>query len=239
MQRHAEARQFQRGPIILGGCPRSGTSLLLSILSAHSELYCIPEEAWGFYDFQTIEKFATYVDKWFWQHLPDGVEKRHKRWCEKTPRNVLAFRNLLEYFGPDVRLIHVVRDGRDVITSRHPHNPTEYWVKDWEWIWYAGEGLRFSSHPQVFTVRYEDLVLRYRETIEDISCFIGEECTERLLNWHKFAKMRKHSAWFKEVQPITANSIGRWREATHREVIERFMRNREARSLLASCGYLP
>jgi hypothetical protein len=35
-------------PIIIGGCARSGTTLLLSVLSCHPNIYAIPDETYTF-----------------------------------------------------------------------------------------------------------------------------------------------------------------------------------------------
>jgi hypothetical protein len=39
-----------------------------------------------------------------------------QRWCEKTPRNILYADHLWRMF-PDMRFIHILRDGRDVVSS--------------------------------------------------------------------------------------------------------------------------
>lgn len=231
-------RKFRKAPIVIGGCPRSGTSLLLSILSSQPDIYCIPQEAWAFYDTETLVEFERLVDEYLWPHLPNGLETKYARWCEKTPRNVLAFRNILDYFGPECRLIHLVRDGRDVITSRHPHKPDKFWVEDWMWIWYVSEGMKFIAHPQVLTVRYEDLIRTFQETMTEILQFIGEDVIGGLEDWHLRTTVRKHSAWFEEVQPVNDDSIGRWRELQDSEVLKNFLENPKAKDLLRRLNYI-
>ena len=231
-------REFDKAPIIIGGCPRSGTSLLVSILSADPSIYCIPEEAWAFYDTKTLSEFERLVDQFLWKHLPENTEASYERWCEKTPRNVLAFGNIIEFFGPQARLIHIVRDGRDVITSRHPHDPGKYWVNGLEWIWYVTEGLRFFSHPQVFTIRYEDLVLKFQDSVEAIYDFLGEQPPRKGADWYQHAQIRAHSAWFQEVQPIHARSIGRWKLLEDSAVFREFMGHDRATELLSRLKYL-
>src|SRR5206468_12284503 len=129
-----------------GGSPRSGTSLLISILSSHPDIFCVREETWAFYDTDSLSEFETIINENLWAHIPDGAERSHRRWCEKTPRNVFAIRNLIKFFGPDLRFIHIVRDGRDVITSKHPHDPGRFWVEGKEWVWTVTEGLKYRDH---------------------------------------------------------------------------------------------
>jgi hypothetical protein len=230
-------RGFQKGPIIIGGCPRSGTSLLLSVLSAHPDIYCIPDEAWAFYDTNTLAEFEGYVDRYLWGHLPEGLEAGYTRWCEKTPMNVLAFRNILDYFGSGCRLIHIVRDGRDVITSRHPQDPSRFWVEGWMWTWYVTEGARFAEHPQVHTVRYEDLVRRYEWTVSGLFAFLDEDVGYVLADWHRKAVIQEHSAWFDGLRPMDDGSIGRWKLLDGDEILTRFLSNPGVPELLARFGY--
>lgn len=48
--------------------------------------------------------------------LPSAQEQGASFWCEKTPRNLLYADNIAEIY-PDARFIHVIRDGRDVVSS--------------------------------------------------------------------------------------------------------------------------
>jgi hypothetical protein len=231
-------RDFARGPIIIGGSPRSGTSLLISILSAHPDIYCIHEEAWAFYDTNALSEFEELLDVHLWHRIPEGIEHAYKRWCEKTPRNVFAIENLINFFGPDLRFIHIVRDGRDVITSKHPHDPNRFWIGEEDWIWHVGEGLRYRNHSQVLTVRYEDIVREFDLTIKRILAFTGDPTVDNILNWHKFSKIKEHSAWFSPVEPLTPGQIGRWRNFQNSTVIKHFLANTEAIRLLSEFGYV-
>jgi hypothetical protein len=231
-------RGFSKPPIIIGGCPRSGTSLLLSIISAHPNIYAIRDEAWAFYDTDDLAEFSRFLDNLLWPHIPPGAEKTYDRWCEKTPRNIFAFANIMRFFGPGTRLINLVRDGRDVIISRHPHDPTKYWVEDWMWIWSVNEGLLYRDHPQVLTVHYEDIVLDYTREIERICDFICEPCVDQVRNWFANKTITTHSAWKDGARPLYQNSIGRWKHHKDNEVIQRFMRNDKAVFLLKVLGYL-
>lgn len=231
-------RQFERGPIIIGGSPRSGTTLLLSILSSHPDIYCVREEAWAFYETDSLSEFETIVDEHLWPHIPDGAEWSHRRWCEKTPRNVFAIKNLINFFGPDLRFIHIIRDGRDVITSKHPHDPSRFWVEEEEWVWTVTEGLQYRDHPQVLMVRYEDIVLEFESSIKRILEFTGDPIVESVLNWHRFTHIREHRAWFGPVEPLNPARIGTWRKFQNNERIRQFLSNESATRLLSELGYL-
>lgn len=149
----SEARSFRwnRGdhvsnesPIIIGGCGRSGTTLMRVILDSHSQIACGPEsnvfpspnrlnpgspgaEKLGKkFDFSAAEMGdmlrssstrADFADRFF-----DAYRKRAGKalWADKTPRNVQVMPYILEHF-PHARFVHVIRDGRDVVCSLRTH----------------------------------------------------------------------------------------------------------------------
>jgi protein-tyrosine sulfotransferase len=125
-------------PIVLGGCGRSGTTLLRLMLDSHRRICCGPESSlfrrraidarwladrFGFprdevraiYDAAAsrpafIETFAALC-----------MQKAGKaRWAEKTPRNISRVAEVFRCF-PEARFVHVLRDGRDVACSLRTH----------------------------------------------------------------------------------------------------------------------
>ncbi len=46
--RKIEENRFSQSPVIIGGCARSGTTLVLAILAAHPSIYTIPNEIRAF-----------------------------------------------------------------------------------------------------------------------------------------------------------------------------------------------
>lgn len=93
------------------------------------------------------------------------------RWAEKTPQNIRYLDWILDRF-PEASVIHVIRDGRDVVCSMREH-------PDWRWVdgawrkvlvsrplaWYAerwvedtAAGMARRQDGRYLEVRYEDLV---------------------------------------------------------------------------------
>ncbi|MFX0134190.1 MAG: sulfotransferase [Candidatus Hodarchaeota archaeon] len=235
--------KFEKDPIIIGGSGRSGTTLLLSILSAHPNIFAISFEtqifcptAYYSTSYSDAERDFDFVR--LHHCLKDaGKRKSYKRWCEKTPKNVIFFAKILKYFKKNVRLIHIIRAGRDTILSRHPINPSKYWSSTKRWISDVKAGLKFKDHPQVLTIKYEDLVLKFKETIIKICNFIDEEVNEEIMNWHKYATVRKHIALAGEIKPIQKNAIGKWKHAEDNVRIREFLDNKDAINLLEQLGY--
>jgi Sulfotransferase family len=224
-------------PIVLGGCGRSGTSLLLSVLSCHPHVFAIPRETRALSPappkFDVSLDFAK-LDRLLAQY---EIPVEATRWCEKTPKNVLFFGRILDALGPRVRVIHVVRDGRDVVTSSHPASPKDFWVPTERWVGDVSAGLAYADHPQVLTVRYEDLVTSFEPEVRRICSFLGEEFVESFLCYPESARVRETADKVFSARPIDRTSIGRWRNPEYRNLIRRFMRDARAVELLVRLGY--
>jgi len=126
-------------PIFIIGVPRSGTTLLRTLLDSHPNIACGPESPWlarspvsikRLYEFMRQDKFGlcksykVSEDKLtlLFKELIDDIllsyaySKGKYRWAEKTPDHSLEIPFLSELF-PDAYFVHLVRDGRDVACS--------------------------------------------------------------------------------------------------------------------------
>jgi Sulfotransferase family len=223
-------------PIVVGGCGRSGTTLLLSILSAHPAIYAIEHETYAFCpnvwngvggepELEVIEAALTDAT----------VRPSHTRWCEKTPKNVSNIPAILGAV-PGVRFVHLVRDGRDVVTSVHPGKPG-YHVDPDRWVTDVQAGLEYENHGQVATVRYEDLVRDMEGTLTGLFGFLGEPLVQEVLDYPRSATMRCSDAWGHDAVPAYSSSVGRWREDAHVMRVAEFMATDGAPGLLRRLGY--
>lgn len=128
----------ETAPILVGGCGRSGTTLLQVILDAHPDLCCVNESSILHLGKLDTSKLANRID------LPiDRVREiadsspRHgqfvervcgefaanlnkERWADKSPRNVRRLPYIFKHF-PKARFVHVLRDGRDAACSLRTH----------------------------------------------------------------------------------------------------------------------
>ena len=125
--------------LFVGGCERSGTTLVQRVLCSHSRVAGGPDLVFtgkiaglfdrmrGDYPEEYAARLARHYDeeelRLAFQRLLGGFLEKHAERCpaalyvsEKTPSNIFAARSLLELF-PDARFVHVVRDGRDVLAS--------------------------------------------------------------------------------------------------------------------------
>jgi hypothetical protein len=141
------------------------------------------------------------------------------RWGDKTPMYYLCWRQVMGLF-PDSRLIHIIRDGRDVNLSLERvgwHGPTDlhrarYWQ---ERVEMAHAAARELGPERNLIVRYEDLVLDARATLELVCDFLREAFEPAMLEFFTDAAAHicdidgdVHGKLHREPRP---GDVGRWR----------------------------
>ncbi len=232
----AAPAQFTEPPVIIGGCARSGTTLLISILSCHPAIYAIPQETQllclGAFDSRPCCR-GTNLPALYDILAAANVNGAHRRWCEKTPRNAMCFANIRAAL-PEARLVNLVRDGRDVCTSRHPGNPTDYWVPPGRWMRETSAALAVDS---AYTIRYEDIVQDFAAALLELLIWIGEPWNEALADYPHSAEIRESRAWAHPAIPLHDAGIGRWRDPAHADQIEFFYSQEGTREMLETLGY--
>ena len=217
-------------PILIGGCGRSGTTLLLSILGAHPEILAMPDEMYAFYPFPfRLSKLVSTIEeseKLSWTH-----------WCEKTPKNVLAFSEIFEAFEGQVKLIHIVRDGSDVVTSRHPNADERYYIAPERWVTDVGAG--WAHREKTLLIRYEDLVNQEQATLEVVCDYLGLPFDQRMLEFESYSNVQENKAWAGgRVSKINKLSVARWQAEEHSERVAEFMTTAGAETLMSLLDYV-
>jgi len=232
-----ENKKFNKCPIILGACPRSGTTLLLSILSAHPHIHSIKNQTYAFAKWNKKGK-AERLDRLYRELIFHKISENSTRWCEKTPKNVEFFGEILDYFQ-EVKLIHLIRDGRDVVTSKHPYrDPNKFWVSPERWVNNVKSALEYRDNEKVYTLFYEKLIENYQEEIDKLCHFLDEETHPNLSKWQEKASLRKSKHWRKSVQKLHRRSIGRWKNEKYKKRIVEFYSNSESLQLLKDLNYI-
>jgi hypothetical protein len=141
------------------------------------------------------------------------------RWGDKTPRYYECWNQIATLF-PEARLIHLIRDGRDVSASLKKvgwHGRTElerarYWTSR---VSLAEECARLLGPDRCLIVRYEDLVLNTEPILRDICTFLGEEFDPNMLRF--FEDALDHVSDFdgrvhdKLGRPPAKEDVQRWR----------------------------
>lgn len=249
-------------PIFVVGCQRSGTTLLRLMLDSHPNISCGPEtrfladfakvtgEGWdrmGLYGFPKAywyEKFAEFFDS-FQTEYAKGRGKT--RWADKTPRYALSL-DFIDALFPDSHIVHVVRDGRDVVASHRDRWGYRSAVKAVEkWPRYIRTAQAFGAGlpgDRYIEVRYERLVDDTESELRRLLTFLDEPWDAAVLDHenapHDVAgQYESRSARRRETSgagdAVYANRVG----AHHREndPLLRVLLWLRARRELKSLGY--
>jgi protein-tyrosine sulfotransferase len=169
------------------------------------------------------------------QHKPSAI-----RWGDKTPGNTFVLRTLPAIF-PDLRVIHILRDGRDVVGSFMRIYKDALPATARHWVKAVRAARAFGArHPgQYLEIRYEDLVRSPRETIQGVATFLGLTFDERMLRHHElglhFGDVERMTHLQGVREAVHQTSIGRWRtdlDATQTAEVQRLLG-----PTLATLGY--
>ncbi|MFN2429126.1 MAG: sulfotransferase [Cryomorphaceae bacterium] len=231
---------FSEEPIFIGGCGRSGTTLLLSIISAHPEVFACPRELGIFnkvHRSDNGELIPDRLDRLYRCILTRNVEDTATRFCEKSPSNVNRFESIHEFYNGKVKFIHIIRDGRDACLSVHPTDKTKYWVEPKRWVKDVNAGLRHLNHADVFTIFYEDLVSHYAQTIGRICEFCDLSVTPEMKNWFEHTTVTKNSAYHNGVKKLHKGSVRKWENPKNAKRVKEVMNYPGFADLLEELGY--
>ena len=158
------------------------------------------------------------------------------RLAEMTPQNVHYFKHIHSMFE-DSPLVHVIRDGRDVVSSLlrqiwvdlSTGEPVEYTqdvAKAAEyWALAVTDGRSFAScHPRAryHEIRYEDVVLDTESSLQSLFEFLGEPWDPVVLDFdqqpHHVAEADRSTHNGAQERPLYGSSIGRWKnELSHND----------------------
>lgn len=151
------------------------------------------------------------------------MKKEGKRiWLDHTPYNMLHASFLYEMF-PDMRLIHVYRDPRDVISSYKTMNwggnsalDNALWIKEilekWE------EEKKKIPKDVYYEVRMEHMIRNPEKELRKLTAFLGLQFDEKMM----------------EID-LSKGHIGRWKRDLNQEEIKFIEKN--LRQILERYGY--
>ncbi len=242
----------------MGGAPRSGTTVLRRLFDRHPAV-CSGAETKLFvpaafnlewlarsYQIPLVElegmrrsarSQSAFVDDFAARVRAD---RGKERWAEKTPQNIRHLDWILARW-PKASVVHIVRDGRDVICSMRQH-------PDWRWVdgrwqkvlvprsleWYAtrwlddtASGMAWRDDPRYVEVRYEDLVADPGPVLRAICDGVGVAPDGE---WLARAGRREDDADAGQTKrpdyegAVSGASVGRWRadlDAAEQREVER------------------
>jgi hypothetical protein len=145
------------------------------------------------------------------------------RWIDSTPTNIPHLLRIKKDF-PDARIIHIIRDARDVALSldkRGWSRPLP-WDRNhsllaaglyWEWIVRKGRKLSSLLQPDYLETRYEDLVNQPSETLERLAVFLHHDLDYKRIRQTSIGSVRSPLTSFKEdLERGQFMPVGRWKD---------------------------
>jgi hypothetical protein len=199
-----------RTHIVICGYQRSGTTLLLMMME-----YALPN-ARRFGREKSAWRAATF--EW----------RNHEVLISKMPVDIFRLHCLRNFYNnrrAKLRTIIMIRDPRDVLTSRHPKTGPEGYFQDsdqWRDMHVYVE--RYRNDPDVLLLRYEDLVADPDSVQEKVDAFTGEKSVCRYVDAHKDDRPDFDTHTLNGVRPVDKGGVGRWRRPEHRDRMEFILR---------------
>jgi hypothetical protein len=148
---------------------------------------------------KNTNSIKQFLDVFFGYFL---INRKKTMWGDKLPGNVKCIKEFLETF-PKGKIIHLVRDGRDVVTSLFRRkipiiNATEIWLHS------NALALEWKTDDRLILVKYEDLVADPNTTMERIQKHLGVQVED-------LDKLRDSNFfWQKIISSENENIHGQW-----------------------------
>ena len=156
--------------VFICGCGHTGTTLLATMLSVHSEIYCPFVETWSYvYD---DHKFLLR------ELLKEAELRKESVFLEKTPKHIYHVDEIRKDHNP--HFIFVVRNGYDCIASLEKR----YGDFDKAYNRYIDDHKEVMKHDG-HIVRYEDLISNPADTLQKICEYIELPYESQMLNYHE------------------------------------------------------
>lgn len=192
--------------IFLVGAPRSGTTMLQSLLASHPSLISFPETK--FFHYLLYEPLSQsfpdrvknfFIDEikrpellnnfsgdqsdlekanWFIKILDNLAEEQDKSiWLEKTPEH-LHFIDYLENLLPDALFIHILRNGIDVIASMYEasRKSPEAWGGRWDLDFCIKRWQEAISISNQYVEKDNHILIKYEQILENPKRSLSKIC---------------------------------------------------------------
>lgn len=222
-------------PVFIVGFPRSGTTLLDTLLMGHSRLHVLEEQALlsriqahigGIASVAALSGAdAALLRARYFEHVaalgpvPDGATL-----VDKLPLNLVRA-TLIHRLFPDARIVFALRHPCDAVLScvmqNFAINPAMASFLDidnagaaYDAVMDAWQASREAMPLNVHELRYESLVAEPANTMRDLVAFLGLAWEDGVLAHQDTAKARgliRTPSYAAVTEPINARAAGRWR----------------------------
>lgn len=233
------APSTEESPIFVVGFPRSGTTLLETMLDAHERLTCMDERT--FLNDLTHEIEADGIDyphgmarldearcnelrERYWKAVRKQTQADPgKRLIDKNPLNMMRLPVIARLF-PNAKIILCVRDPRDVVLSNYMQifrapgyvtmcatlESTAHGYATAFDFWFAQAEL---FRPDVLTFHHEKMIDDVEGHARLLCDFLGLDWSPGMVAFHEHAKQRGYirtPSYYQVVEPVNRKGVGRW-----------------------------
>ncbi len=228
-----------KDPIFLIGFPRSGTTLLDTILRSHPLVDVLEEKP--IID-KYIEKLENKIDsrfdilkfansslkkemrKFYFDQRNKYLNDNNKIIIDKMPLNIIYVGEIIRYF-PNAKFILAIRHPNDCILSCFMQNfllnhamanflNLKDSAKLYDSVMKLWEIYKSKFSIDFHTIKYEDLISNFEGSISDLLKFLDLSWSDKVSEFYKTSQKRGMIATpsYNQVnQPLYSKSIGRWK----------------------------
>lgn len=226
-------------PIIVGGCPRSGTSLVRRLLNAHPRIHCGPEvkffrDFFGDYPRDELrhvrfmatarsllpeDELLTILGQAFVRVHERAAERAGKpRWADKSPDNALYLDKWHALLGDEWLFVHVLRNPLDTLASIKEAGFPQAIPPDlnsrielYRRYVKAGAEFRVRFPDRYFPIGYERLVRSPREQLDRLMEWMDEKAVEDQFDFNAIDQgVGLEDPKIGSTSAIHDRSVGRW-----------------------------
>ena len=139
------------------------------------------------------------------------------RWGDKRPGHIQKVPKLRRMF-PDAQFVHLIRDGRDAVSSLNamPWYGGDLYTAILTWRDAVDTGRRLAAGlgpDGYFELRYEDLVTATERELTKLCAFLGEDFDPAMLESHRLARRQwpRRRAWHRRTyEAANDQRVGAW-----------------------------
>jgi len=220
--------------VFLVGFPRSGTTLLDTILRSHSKTKVLEEKPYlinirhKFFRENTLDKISNISENQIYklqkEYFNSFNYSKEKITIDKFPLNLIELGFIKKIF-PDSKIILALRHPFDTILScvltsfkmneamanYENLETTAYFYNE---VFNLFNAYKKSLNLQYHTIKYENVVNNFDFTIKNLVSFLNLEYESALNNYYSTAKKRAKintPSYYQVVEPIYNRSINRYK----------------------------
>ena len=131
-------------------------------------------------------------------------------WGEKTPSNSYQFDSFLRLY-PKARIIHIVRDARDVVCSLKNRGMDSYYAS-MLWLYNTAMGVRLNNNESYYQISYEDLVINTENTVINLCEFLNVNYFSNMINHQQSSIDNSIKSWNNKPSGIiNSKSVGKYK----------------------------